>query len=322
MQSSTSGIAASSCFSLAAASADWRSRTCSSRDNLLAASTQPDACSAAATGVNPFAPKPAHHKAARHGRDLAVHGRRLEPDGHVRSQAGAQRSTPAQPIDGKVRGDVIVRQGFPGPLMPSPFSFKKYGQSGIEVSEIFPHLAEHVDEIAFLRSVFGRSNDHVQGTYEMQTGQINLGFPSVGSWVTYGLGSVASSLPAYVVMTDARGGPLGGPNDWSAGFMPAAYQGTLFRSTGDPIVDLKPPAGMSAEDQRARLDALAKLNELDMQKFPGQQRAGGAHLVVRAGLPDAGLRARGRRSQQRIGGDEEALRTRQTGSPSRTDGNA
>ena len=103
----------------------------------------------------------------------------------------------------------------------------------------------------------------------MQTGQINLGFPSVGSWVTYGLGSVASSLPAYVVMTDARGGPLGGPNDWSAGFMPAAHQGTLFRSTGDPIVDLKPPAGMSPEDQRARLDALAKLNELDMQKFPG-----------------------------------------------------
>src|SRR4030095_12740103 len=155
------------------------------------------------------------------------------------------------------------------PLMPSPFTFKKYGQSGMEVSEIFPQLAQHVDEIAFLRSVYGRSNDHVQGTYEMQTGQINLGFPSVGSWVTYGLGSNASSLPAYVVMTDARGGPLGGPNDWSAGFMPAAHQGTLFRSTGDPISDLKPPAGMSPEDQRARLDALAKLNELDMQKFPG-----------------------------------------------------
>src|SRR2546426_1008225 len=89
--------------------------------------------------------------------------------------------------------------------------------------------APPVGEIAFLRSVYGRSNDHVQGTYEMQTGQINLGFPSVGSWVTYGLGSVATSLPAFVVMTDSRGGPLGGPNDWSAGFMPAAYQGTLFR---------------------------------------------------------------------------------------------
>ena len=102
-----------------------------------------------------------------------------------------------------------------------PFTFKKCGQSGIDVADLFPHLGRHVDEIAFLRSVYGRSNDHVQGTYEMQTGQINLGFPSVGSWVTYGLGSVASSLPAYVVMTDARGGPMGGPNDWSAGFLPA-----------------------------------------------------------------------------------------------------
>src|SRR5262249_36938509 len=121
----------------------------------------------------------------------------------------------------------------------------------------------------FLRSVYGRSNDHVQGTYEMQTGQINLGFPSVGSWVTYGLGSAASSLPAHVVMTDARGGPLGGPNDWSAGFIPAAYKGRLFGSTADPIVDLKPPAGLSREEQRARLDTLARLNELDMQKYPG-----------------------------------------------------
>ena len=160
------------------------------------------------------------------------------------------------------------------PLTPTPpnrslYRLKKHGQSGIEVSEIFPSISRHVDEIAFLRSVYGRSNDHVQGTYEMQTGQINLGFPSVGSWVTYGLGSVASSLPAFVVMTDARGGPLGGPNDWSAGFMPAAYQGTMFRATGDPIVDLKPPAGVSPEDQRMRLDALAKLNELDLEKFPG-----------------------------------------------------
>ena len=240
------------------------------RDNLLAAPAPPvsEACSAPAKGVNPYAPKPPHFKP----RATAVISLFM---GGGWSQMDTFDPKPAltkyagEPIDGKVHGDVIVRQGFPGPLMPSPFSFKKYGQSGIEVSEIFPHLAQHVDDIAFLRSVYGRSNDHVQGTYEMQTGQINLGFPSVGSWVTYGLGSVASSLPAFVVMTDARGGPLGGPNDWSAGFMPAAYQGTLFRSTGDPIVDLKPQAGLTADEQRARLDALAKLNELDMQKFPG-----------------------------------------------------
>jgi hypothetical protein len=241
------------------------------RDGLLSAAPggpgPADDCAAAAHGVNPYAARPPHFTP----RATAVISLFM---GGGWSQVDTFDPKPAltkyagQPIDGKVRGDVIVRQGSPGPLMPSPFTFKKHGQSGIEVSEIFPFISRHVDEIAFLRSVYGRSNDHVQGTYEMQTGQINLGFPSVGSWVTYGLGSVASSLPAFVVMTDARGGPLGGPNDWSAGFMPAAFQGTRFRSTGDPIVDLKPPAGLSADDQRMRLDALAKLNELDLQKFP------------------------------------------------------
>ena len=227
-----------------------------------------DRCAAPVSGVNPYAAKPPHFKPrATAVISLFMGGGWSQVDTFDPKPALAKYA--GEPIDGKVKGDVIVRQGFPGPLMPSPFTFKKYGQSGIDVADLFPHLGRHVDEMAFLRSVYGRSNDHVQGTYEMQTGQINLGFPSVGSWVTYGLGSNASSLPAYVVMTDARGGPLGGPNDWSAGFIPAAYQGTLFRSTGDPIVDLKPPAGLSREDQRARLDTLAKLNELDMQKFPG-----------------------------------------------------
>jgi len=237
------------------------------RQGLLSAAEQ-DSCAAAAVGVNPYAPKAPHFRPrATSVISLFMGGGWSQVD--TFDPKPALTTYAGEPIDGKVQGDVIVRQGYPGPLMPSPFSFKKYGQSGIDVSELFPHLSRHVDGIAFLRSVYGRSNDHVQGTYEMQTGQINLGFPSVGSWVTYGLGSAASSLPAYVVMTDARGGPLGGPNDWSAGFIPAAYQGTQFRSTGDPIVDLKPPAGMTPESQRARLDALAKLNELDMEKFPG-----------------------------------------------------
>jgi hypothetical protein len=238
------------------------------REGLLTTAAAADDCSATASGANPYAPKAPHFKPrATAVISLFMGGGWSQVDTFDPKPALAKYA--GEPIDGRVKGDVIVRQGFPGPLMPSPFAFKKHGQSGIEISEIFPSLSRLVDDIAFLRSVYGRSNDHVQGTYEMQTGQINLGFPSVGSWVTYGLGSVASSLPAFVVMTDARGGPLGGPNDWSAGFMPAAYQGTLFRSTGDPIVDLKPPATLTAEDQRMRLDALAKLNELDMQKFPG-----------------------------------------------------
>jgi len=109
----------------------------------------------------------------------------------------------------------------------------------------------------------------VQAHYELNTGKIQMGLPSVGSWVTYGLGSENQSLPAFVVIYDARGGPLGGPANWSAGYMPAAYQGTVFRAAGDPIIDLKPPSEISPEQQRDRLDLLARLNELDLQKYPG-----------------------------------------------------
>ncbi len=232
------------------------------RENLLFA----ESCREVVPG-NPFAPKPSHF-APRAKAVISLfmsggvsHVDTFDPKPALLRYAG-------EPLDGKVDGSIVVRQGFPGPLMPSPFSFRKHGESGIEVSELFPHLGAKVDEIAFLRSVHGRSNDHVQATYEMQTGQLRMGFPSVGAWITYGLGSESSSLPAYLVMNDYRGGPLGGPNDWGSGFLPAGYQGTLFRSAGEPIVDLERPAEMSPEEQRARLDALFKLNELDMEKYP------------------------------------------------------
>src|SRR5919201_1746112 len=238
------------------------------RDQRLAAeAADTSACAAAPIGFNPYAAKPPHFKPrATAVISLFMSGGvsavdTFDPKPALTKYAG-------QPLDGKVAGDVIVRQGHPGPLMPSPFEFKRYGQSGIEVSEIFPNVGALVDEIAFVRSVYGQSNDHVQATYEMQMGQTRMGFPSLGSWVTYGLGSENASLPAYVVIHDPRGGPIGGVTDWSAGFLPASYQGTLFRATGDPIVDLRPPSSVSPEQQRARLDLLARLNELDMQQFP------------------------------------------------------
>src|SRR3954452_22599011 len=119
-----------------------------------------DSCAAAAVGVNPYAPKPPHFKPRASAIISLFMGGgwsqvdTFDPKPALTKYAG-------QPIDGKVPGDVIVRQGFPGPLMPSPFAFRKYGQSGIEISELFPQLARQVDEIAFLRSVHGRSNDHV-----------------------------------------------------------------------------------------------------------------------------------------------------------------
>jgi hypothetical protein len=236
------------------------------QDGLLAATVNSAACDSKPVGYNPYAPKKPHFPArAKSVISLFMSGGvshidTFDPKPALEKYAG-------QPLTGK--GEVVVRQGHPGPLMPSPFKFRKYGQSGMDVSELFPTIAQHVDDLAFLRSVYGKSNDHVQATYELNTGKIQMGLPSVGSWVTYGLGSENQSLPAFVVIYDARGGPLGGPANWSAGFMPAAYQGTIFRSAGDPIIDLKPPADVTPEQQRDRLNLLAKLNEMDLESYPG-----------------------------------------------------
>ena len=139
----------------------------------------------------------------------------------------------------------------------------------MDVSELFPRIGGHADTIALMRSVYSASNDHVQAHYALATGMIRMGYPSLGSWVSYGLGSENDNLPAFVVIYDAHGGPFGGPANWGAGFMPASYQGTVFRPKGTPIVDLKPPAEISPAEQRARLDLLAKLNEIELEKHPG-----------------------------------------------------
>ncbi|MCX6585040.1 MAG: DUF1501 domain-containing protein [Acidobacteria bacterium] len=171
-----------------------------------------------------------------------------------------------QPLSRK--GDIVVRQGHPGPLMPSPFAFRRHGQSGLEVSELFPKLGALCDEYALVRSAFSKSNDHVQAHYALSSGQIRMGFPSLGAWVSYGLGSLNQDLPGYVVLYDQRGGPFGGPANWTAGFMPAAYQGTVFRAANQPILDLQPPPGVSATEQRQRLAALRQLNSLDAARAP------------------------------------------------------
>ncbi len=173
-----------------------------------------------------------------------------------------------EPMTGK--GRVRVRQGFPGPLMRSPFKFERRGECGKPVSELFPHVGSMVDDLAFIHSCHGRSNDHVLAHYEWNTGSVLMGHPSVGSWVTYGLGSENQSLPGFVVVYDHRGGPFSGPSNWSSGYLPATYQGTVFRSQGDPILDLSPPDDLVAPaQQRARLDHLASLNEEHAKRHPG-----------------------------------------------------
>ena len=164
---------------------------------------------------------------------------------------------------------IDVFNGNPGPLMKSPFSFKQYGKSGAWVCDKYTNVAKHVDDIAFVKSLFTESNDHVPALYQMNTGVARAGLPTAGAWITYGLGSENQNLPGFVVLGNNQG-IKGGPVNWSAGFLPTTYQGTLFRSQGSPILNLKPPKDISDEDQRAQLDFMSKLNHEHLAAHPGE----------------------------------------------------
>ena len=155
-----------------------------------------------------------------------------------------------------------------GPLMKSPFAWAQHGRSGTWVSELFPHLARHVDKMAFLHSCWTQSNNHSPALFMMNTGVTRMGSPCVGSWVTYGLGSASDSLPSFVVMSDPlnRGLPKGNANNWGAGFLPSVYQGTWLRPHGEPIENLKPIVPGAA--QRAQLDLLTRLNRQHLAASP------------------------------------------------------
>ena len=156
-----------------------------------------------------------------------------------------------------------------GHLAPSAFTFQNHGESGLEISSLYPHVARFADDLCVIRSMYCDTPTHSPGILQMNTGSIFVGRPSLGSWLSYGLGTENENLPAYVVMVDPRGGPRGGAGAWSAGFMPAAYQGTLFRSHGSPLLDLETPPGISPGSQRRGLDLLGKLNHRHLEQRPG-----------------------------------------------------
>ena len=157
--------------------------------------------------------------------------------------------------------------GNPGPLMKSPFSFKQYGDCGQWVCDKYTNVARHVDKMAFLKSCYSESNDHVPAIYQINSGLPRPGFPTAGAWVTYGLGSENQSLPGYVVMGNTQGAK-GGPHNWGSGFLPSTFQGTLFRAQGTPILNLKRQPKITQQDQRAQLDLMAKLNDEHLQRHP------------------------------------------------------
>ncbi|GIX00823.1 MAG: hypothetical protein KatS3mg111_4155 [Pirellulaceae bacterium] len=151
-----------------------------------------------------------------------------------------------------------------GRIVEPRWKFKQYGECGKWVSDLFPHLATCVDDIAFLHSMTADSPIHGSAMLMMNSGRILSGSPALGAWVNYGLGTVNQNLPGFVVMLDPTGGPISGAKNWSSGYMPATYQGTVLRSEGSPILDLQPPAGTSRAVQREMLDTIKQINERHM----------------------------------------------------------
>lgn len=156
-----------------------------------------------------------------------------------------------------------------GYLTPAWRPFRPGGESGLLISDYFPHVRKHADKLCVLKSCHTDSHAHGSALVAMNTGKTLIGRPSLGSWAVYGLGTENESLPGYVVILDKRGGPISGQPNWSSGFMPASYSGTLFRPTGDPILDLSGPSHLSGKPQREQLDLLARLNQQHLDQRPG-----------------------------------------------------
>jgi len=194
------------------------------------------------------------------------------------------------------------------PLLKSPWKFQKYGQCGRDVSTLFPHIAQCVDDMCFVRSFYTDSTVHAPAMYQVNTGRILMGYPSMGSWITYGLGSESENLPAYVVMPQPEGTPEGGTPCWGAGFLPAVYQGTVFRSGANPILNLKPSdETMTPARQRRTLNFLQQMNEMDTLDGDTEMAA---DQLVRAGVPDAEPRAGSSRPLERNRGNPADVRNR------------
>ena len=172
-----------------------------------------------------------------------------------------------------------------GAILRSPFKFKQHGQCGAWVSEVMPHLAGVVDELAFIRSMYTTNLTHEPAIYIVQSGKMAPGRPAWGSWVVYGLGSENQNLPAYVVLDDPKGLPINGVDNWQAGFLPPLFQGTRFRSTGSPVLNLTPDNPRPEGVTRAERELVARLDRMHKDDRPG-------HAVLDARIASYELAAR------------------------------
>ena len=157
-------------------------------------------------------------------------------------------------------------QGTPK-LLGTPHKFAQHGKSGAWVSELLPNVSKHVDDIAFIKSMFTEQFNHAPAELFLYTGSAQTGAAAMGSWATWGLGSESQDLPGFIVLISGGTDPTGGKALWSTGFLPSVYQGVQCRTTGEPILYVNNPKGMEREDRRRSLDALRKLNEIELQQF-------------------------------------------------------
>ena len=208
--------------------------------------------------LNPLAPKRSHHPArAKSVIWLFMDGGPSHLD--LFDPKPALQKLAGKPMPESF-GKVITSMGTANnALMPSKHVFKQHGQSGIWVSDWYPHIAQHVDDLCVIRSCWADGLNHVGSVTQMNTGDILAGRPALGAWTTYGLGTANENLPTFVIMADG-GDPVGGPKQWSSGFLPAVFEGTRFRSDDTPIFHLKPPGTIGDKQQRSKLDLLAALN--------------------------------------------------------------
>ncbi|QDV47630.1 hypothetical protein Enr13x_75410 [Stieleria neptunia] len=215
----------------------------------------------------PFAARPTHHRpAAKNVLVIFCSGACSQIDTFDYKPELIKRH--GQPMPGAE--DLVTFQGQQGMLTQSPWEFKPRGRSGKMVSQLVPQLAELADDMCFIHSLTGKTNTHGPGENFMSTGYTLDGFPSMGAWTTWALGTENENLPAYVAISDPRGTPQSSVNNWGPGFLPAAFQGTQW-SANKPISNLEIPAGTSGKTDRATRRFLQRLNERHLQQFPGDE---------------------------------------------------
>ncbi len=221
---------------------------------------------ATATG-DPLAPRPPHFQAkAKSCIFLFMNGGPSHVDTFDYKPSLAKYAGQSLPPEKQFTNSGGRKMGF---LTPAWRPFHPGGESGLMISDYFPQVRQHADKLALVRSCHTDSHAHGSALIAMNTGSTFIGKPALGSWALYGLGTENQNLPGYVVMLDQRGGPISGQPNWSSGFMPASYQGTLFRPQGDPVLDLRGPDELGPEAQRAQLDLLAQLNQRHLERRPG-----------------------------------------------------